>query len=920
MRYGAFISYSRVDAELAVALQRGVERFGKRWNQTRAVKLFRDDASLSANAGLWSSIEVALAESSWLVLIASPNAAASTWVGREVSWWLEHRSVDSLLIVITDGGLEWDESAGDFDWARTTALPAVLSGTSKEVPRYVDARWSRTPDALSEVNPALNDAIVDIASTVRGVEKDELVGTAVREQQRTTRLARAVRIGLATLFAAALVAAVLAVDQKNNAEQQATTSLSRQLAAAAGDELTKDLDVAMLLAVEGYEVRANDQTRGALMRANTASPKLVRYVPMGATVTKVAGSRDGKTAVAGLADGRVMSWRVADSRPREVLKLRGAISSVSVSRDGEVVAAADGQRSAVRRRGHPAVGLAAPAGKGADAVALTPAGRVLLVHGTDLADSGEGSLSIVDVANGVTRAVHRRVGFDVFVVTPSDGEALVLADGFWERRRISGWRLRAQGSMPLGVHRSAGEPSADGRFVTATNGATPIPVWPARAGDATDPAPYDAQAPIRSEGLVVLSPDGAQLAAVEGGAIFVSPVVAASRRAVGATELRGSGGTRDVRFFGDASRLLVASRSSVAVWHLGQIDRLARTSRTALPPRCNACPPPLLALSPDGRQLAMLADFLEGSGSPLIQALGAKGARAIEVDTGSGHGPPVWVDGGRTVVFPVTDDSDVRPGRLRPGLRVWLAGSKGVAMQATAAGADDRTVLVVDTHGTVYVQDAATGKVRDAVPGPPALRPDGAGLRSAAIQSSAELVAMLSEGALTVTDVRQRAIVARLPAKDAVHVAYAGERLLVERDDGGLEVWDERGNAIERVLPGDGGYVEPPVGSAQGTRVARQRQDGAIELSDLDSGALVGRFEAPPTGGPPASGVTFSRDGRTLISVHEIYPYAGALVIRRDISDDGLVRSACAAAGRDLSEDEWRTFVGTDPADRRGCR
>ena len=38
----------------------------------------------------------------WLVLLASPQAAASEWVNREVSWWLTHRSPDRILIVATD--------------------------------------------------------------------------------------------------------------------------------------------------------------------------------------------------------------------------------------------------------------------------------------------------------------------------------------------------------------------------------------------------------------------------------------------------------------------------------------------------------------------------------------------------------------------------------------------------------------------------------------------------------------------------------------------------------------------------------------------------------------------------------------------------------------------------------------------------
>lgn len=91
--YDAFISYSHtLDGALARALQTGLEQFAKPWYRPRALRVFRDTTSLSANPGLWSSIEKALAHSAWLVLMASPEAARSRWVDREVAWWLVNKS------------------------------------------------------------------------------------------------------------------------------------------------------------------------------------------------------------------------------------------------------------------------------------------------------------------------------------------------------------------------------------------------------------------------------------------------------------------------------------------------------------------------------------------------------------------------------------------------------------------------------------------------------------------------------------------------------------------------------------------------------------------------------------------------------------------------------------------------------------
>ena len=75
--YDAFISCSRaLDGRLAPALHRGVERFATPWYRLRASRVFLYDVSLSANPGLWTSIEEALGRSRWLILMASPEAAA----------------------------------------------------------------------------------------------------------------------------------------------------------------------------------------------------------------------------------------------------------------------------------------------------------------------------------------------------------------------------------------------------------------------------------------------------------------------------------------------------------------------------------------------------------------------------------------------------------------------------------------------------------------------------------------------------------------------------------------------------------------------------------------------------------------------------------------------------------------------------
>jgi TIR domain len=108
-KYDAFVSYSHAaDGKLAPSLRNGLLRFGTPWgplrwtNPVRSLRVFQDQASLSANPALWATIERALAASDWFILLATPQSAQSPWVEKEVDFWRLHKSPERLLIVQTD--------------------------------------------------------------------------------------------------------------------------------------------------------------------------------------------------------------------------------------------------------------------------------------------------------------------------------------------------------------------------------------------------------------------------------------------------------------------------------------------------------------------------------------------------------------------------------------------------------------------------------------------------------------------------------------------------------------------------------------------------------------------------------------------------------------------------------------------------
>ena len=305
--YDAFISYSHAaDGKLAPALQQGLQGFAKPWYRRRALRIFRDQTSLAATPELWPTIVRGLESARYFLLLASPEAAASRWVGREAAWWREHRSPQTMLIVLTGGELAWDEAAGDFDWARTNALPDELRGAFPSEPLWVDLRWIRSETDISINHPAFIAAVADLAATIRGVAKDDLVGEDVRQHRRTRRTAMAAIAALALLTVAAAGAGVIALGQRNEARRQegvaqgqAATAeaerilavdarataeaeraiaVSRQLASQARLLQDEDYDTALLLAVEATRHAASLEGRQALLALLGVRADLDRYL------------------------------------------------------------------------------------------------------------------------------------------------------------------------------------------------------------------------------------------------------------------------------------------------------------------------------------------------------------------------------------------------------------------------------------------------------------------------------------------------------------------------------------------------------------------------------------------------------------------------------------------------------------------
>ena len=314
--YDAFLSYAHeADELLAPRLQVALQRFAKPWWKRRALRIFRDESSLGANPHLWSSITDALDASNWFVLLLSPRAATSEWVGQEIAYWVEHRPPARILPVVTDGDFSWED--GD---VVGSAVPPALRGVLHEEPRWVDLRFARHDEQLDLKNPRFSAAVADLASAIHGVAKDELESEEVRQHRRTKQTAWAAGVVLLVLAVATAVAALFALSQRNEARQLAASEAeARLLADANADEAATSAAQAAASAEEAAASAATADANAAEADRNAA---LARARELAASAVAVRSSDPELSILLSLA-----AAASADPPPEAVRSLHEAVQS-----------------------------------------------------------------------------------------------------------------------------------------------------------------------------------------------------------------------------------------------------------------------------------------------------------------------------------------------------------------------------------------------------------------------------------------------------------------------------------------------------------------------------------------------------------------------------------------------------------------
>ena len=334
MRFHAFVSYARRSStDQAVALKQGLEAYARKWNRARSTDVFLDDASLSAAPSLEGTLSRSLEESDWLIVLLSEAAADSPWVDQEVSWWLEHKGPERMLLVQIDGRVVWMRGKGFSP--DSTSVPPALRKVSVE-PRWVDLSWFGQPDSLRRDDPRFTEVVLQLFCPIHALERSEAVAMRDANVRRAKQLARGAITTLSILLLVAIIATSVAVQQRGEAIDQARVATGRQLAARGSQLVATDIGRARLLTAQGWELVDDTDTRSALLGAVNASPQLDGQVSFPDNVSELWVSRD-RTVTVALTNGDLRQWRPGTRETTLVGRIDGGVDGVTTSADGDVV-------------------------------------------------------------------------------------------------------------------------------------------------------------------------------------------------------------------------------------------------------------------------------------------------------------------------------------------------------------------------------------------------------------------------------------------------------------------------------------------------------------------------------------------------------------------------------------------------------
>lgn len=883
--YKAFVSYSHAaDARLAPALDSALRRIGKPWYRRAPFRIFLDQFVLSANPALWNAIETALGESEYLILLASTDSARSEWVGRELDWWLSHRQPSTILILVTDGDVQWHPGDRDFDWHLTTALSGRLRGQFPDEPLWVDLRWARTERKFSLRQPHFRSAVLQVAPPLYGKSREDLDDEDARQYRLARRMAAIAVCVVAALVLGLSVAARAARRQRRLAD-------CRGLAAQATAYLDTRLDLALLLGVESARLSSCAEGPSALLTALQHRPHFGGFLSGHADmVTNLAYTPDGRSLASSSWDRTLRFWDIAKHRQSgPVLK---GMYGLSISPDGSLLASADGQSITLWKLpgGTPAGALLFDRRYEMNRVAFSPDGR-LLATGNEPTGVTPAQAFLWDVATrqplGPTIAAH------VFAFSP-DGKTLATDGDDGKTVVVRDLRTRRLLRRPLEGHTARVRSiafSADGSMLAAGGEDHSVIVWDLGDRRSTGTPLVGHRAPVNA---LAFSPDAALLASGSGDGTVIFwdrenwqpiglPLTVAERPVF------------DVAFSPDGRTVVSNSEERLVVWNVFEDVPLGRELKVESKPTSG------IAYSPDGKTLASIDTYGMVSlsdaetGRTLLDSIGENVTSVAFSPDGAQFATVGW--NGRLELW---DRATGEPKGAAEETHFRLFSVAFSPDGRTIAAGGDSVLLLWDTGARKWLA-RITERQKDRI-WSVAFSPDGKLLASGGntslglwdSQTGSEVIAPLTTDAGT-----------DLKYVLETQVVFSPDgKLLAYREGGnGVALWDvAQRNVTGRTLLAHKGRVTGLAFSPDGRLMATGGTDGTVVVWDMAARRPIGR---PFAGMGEVKGLAFRPDAGELAALGD------KRLLVWDVREASWRETACRFANRNLTRDEWSRFFGS---------
>ncbi len=912
-RYWAFISYSHRDQRSATWLHRALERYAVPrqlvGTQTaagtvpkRLRPIFLDQEDLPTSSDLSAQVQDALRASRSLIVVCSPQAAASQWVDQEILFFKRLGREDRIFAMIVDGepSLAMNPVTGAGEpFPRSLRFRLGIDGQLSAQPVEPLAADHRHPRAAGR------RTLLRLVAGLLGLELDTL---ARRDAvARRWRVARFSTIAL-VVFGASLGAWYA---QHVETQQQATIASLERLASESSKMLRGESaggeEKALLMALAGHALNPSaSAVRSSMGFAAYAVPNLLRVWATGSVVSTIAVSPDGSRIASGGRDGVLRIWDANTGLPvaGPLTGHEGAVLGMAFSHDGLRIVSAGSD-------GHVRLW---------DAVL----GRPIGTPGQSRHDSvscvafNADSSRIVSGGAGTLRQWNGLSGLPV--ATPI-GTPSVHPDDIVESVRFS----------------------QSGKAIMSMTLTNKIQAWDANTG-----RPIGAALRIGVLGRIAVSRDASKIAFAEpNGNLTLWRSTRHGGENSTKTMENGAAPSASIAFDADASRILVgAPDGTLRLWnvasgrltHVMGVERsepakglsfIARSSRA-------------VSFGEDGNlRLWQIPDAPPGDRRPSPDdfismafnadrsrvALGDEDGRLVLKQAPGGETVGVRIKGHANAINNVAfmpDGSTIVSAGDDETLRRWSVGKNlspvGLPLVAhagrvwsVAISVDGARVVSGHHDGTLHLWDT-----RSSTPiGAPlvgharrvwclAFSPDGSMIASGDLRGV--LRRWDAHSGMAIGDPIQ----AHPHAVTSLAFSPDGRNVWTGGDDGALRQWDGRsGQLLHELTEGHEQSVNSLAISRDGATIVSAGFRGSIRVWDAQTGARLG---APANGpGPEVRIVAFNADDSQILAGRgtgelEAWPAPRAWA-------DVL----CAKLTRNMSHDEWRAWVSPSLPYRTQC-